>query len=426
MISSFSSSIFMVLVFGISYLFLKRRLITSKFYFVLLFLMGAAGIVLPLDKYVQYYSQNYNAAYILLFSILVIMTLIPWLKFDKAFSNWGMICIKEKYIGLLKIVFFINIVLGLYAIIYSFPYALMALSMGADDVRQFIADESFYPKSILTTVCVGIGYLTPIQILLFYISLLHYDLRKYSILLFITSLSYLITMLPYAARDGFIFLPLTYFFMYKVFSPSLPDTLKLRIRKYALVLGGIISFGVLFISYQRFYLNAKSGLSSFDSMIYGTWGYFFQQPFVFEQTISYDVSYYGFDRRFELLNNIFSIPKHIYLLDSLTTSFGTMYSEFYNCYGWSSLIGFSLFYYISFSVLLGYHIERKHYLSILLVFIIYLYYTISGLFYYKMYLISVTELYLVILFFSLFISNVLTVSKINPNDKKHYPNINSN
>lgn len=416
MISSFTASILLVFVFGVCYLLLKHRLVTSKFYFVLLFLMGAAGIVLPLDKYVYYYSTEYNAIFILLFSVLVVMTLIPWVRFDKAFRNWGVICVREKYLTTLKLVFVANIVFGLYAILYAFPYALMAISMGADDVRQLIADDSFYPKSILTTICVGIGYLTPIQILLFYISLLHPNLRKYSILLFVTSLSYLITMLPYAARDGFIFVPLTYYFMYKVFSPSIPVILKHKIRKYALVLGGAIVFGVLFISYQRFYLNAKSGLSSFDSMIYGTWGYFFQQPFVFEQTLSYDVSDLGFGRRFELLNNLFGIPKHSYSLDSLTTSFGTMYSEFFNCYGWSSLIGFSLFYYVSFSALLGCHIQRKRYFSILLVFVVYLYYTISGLFYYKMYILSVTELYLVVLFSSLFIGNVLTVSKYNLNE----------
>lgn len=416
MISSFTASILLVFVFGVCYLLLKHRLVTSKFYFVLLFLMGAAGIVLPLDKYVYYYSTEYNAIFILLFSVLVVMTLIPWVRFDKAFRNWGVICVREKYLTTLKLVFVVNIVFGLYAILYAFPYALMAISMGADDVRQLIADDSFYPKSILTTICVGIGYLTPIQILLFYISLLHPNLRKYSILLFVTSLSYLITMLPYAARDGFIFVPLTYYFMYKVFSPSIPVILKHKIRKYALVLGGAIVFGVLFISYQRFYLNAKSGLSSFDSMIYGTWGYFFQQPFVFEQTLSYDVSDLGFGRRFELLNNMFGIPKHSYSLDSLTTSFGTMYSEFFNCYGWSSLIGFSLFYYVSFSALLGCHIQRKRYFSILLVFVVYLYYTISGLFYYKMYILSVTELYLVVLFSSLFIGNVLTVSKYNLNE----------
>lgn len=415
MISSSTASILLVLVFGTSYCFLRRYLVTSRFYFVLLLLMGTAGMVLPLDKYVNYYSTSYNIVYIILFSILVVMTLIPWLRFDNAFRSWGVMYVRNKSVGLLKLTFIINILLGLYAIVYSLPYAMMALSMGADDVRQFIVDDSFYPKNILTTICVGIGYLTPIQILLFYISLLHPNLRKYSILLLVTSLSYLVTMLPYAARDGFIFIPLTYYFMYKVFSPSMPQILKQEIRKYALVFGGAIVFGVLFISYQRFYLNAKSGLSSIDSMIYGTWGYFFQQPFVFEQTISYNVSDFGFDRRFELLSNLFNIPKHIYSLDSLTTSFGTMYSEFFNCYGWSSLIGFSLFYYISFSALLGFHIRKKRYFSILLVFIIYLYYTISGLFYYKMYLLSVTELYLVVLFSSLFISNVLSVSKSHLN-----------
>ena len=53
--------------------------------------MGAAGIVLPLDKYVYYYSTEYNAIFILLFSVLVVMTLIPWVRFDKAFRNWGVV-----------------------------------------------------------------------------------------------------------------------------------------------------------------------------------------------------------------------------------------------------------------------------------------------------------------------------------------------
>lgn len=411
MITSFSASIIMVLVFGISYLFLKKKLITSKFYFILLFVMGIAGIVLPLDKYVHFFSTNYNSAYILLFSILVVMTLIPWLIFDKEYRNWGVIKVKENYLGILKFVFIINILLGFYAVIYALPYAYMAMSMGADDVRAFIVDDGFYPQNFFTTICVGVGYLTPIQIFFFFISLLHSQLKKYSILLFFTSLSYLVTMMPYAARDGFIFIPLTYFIAYRVFSSSLNKELKQKIRKYAFIVGGVGLSVVLFISYQRFYVNAKSGLNSLDSLIFGTWGYFFQQPFMFEQTISYDVSYFGFGRRFEIINILFDVPKLNYTLDDMTTSFGTMYAEFFNCYGWGFLIGFSLFYYISFSLLLKFHILKKNISSILLVFVIYLYYTISGLFYYKMYLLSVTELYLLVLTASMFLSNVLTVSK---------------
>lgn len=416
MITSHSASILLLFVFGVCYLALKKRLATSKVYFVLLLIMGIAGIVLPLDRYVHYYSTLYNANYILLFAVLMVMTLIPWLRFDKEYCYWNTISVKDEYLGILKIIFIINILLGLFSVVYSLPYALMALSMGADDVRLYISDASFYPKNMLTTICVGIGYLTPIQILLFFISLLHTKLRKYSILLFLTSLSYLVTMLPYAARDGFIFIPLTYIFAYKVFSPSIPQKLKQKIRISALVIGGIVLFGVLFISYQRFYLNAKSGMNSFDSMIYGTWGYFFQQPYVFEQTISYDASDMGFGRRFEIINMLFDVPKLNYTLDPLTTSFGTMYAEFYNCYGWSTLIGFSFFYYASFYFLLKLHIIRRNYFSTLLVFIIYLYYTISGLFYYKMYILAVTELYLVVLASSVFFKNVLTVTKTNPNE----------
>lgn len=419
MISSFTASLLMLFVFGVCYWLLRQRLVTSRFYFILLFFMGVAGTVLPLDKYVHYYSTQYNATYILLFSLLVVMTLIPWIKFDKAYRTWGKIYVKDMYLKTFKIVFVINISLGVYAVAYAIPYAMMAFSMGADDVRLFITNDSFYPHNLMTTICVGVGYLTPIQIFLFYISLLHQSLRKFSILLFLTSLSYLITMLPYASRDGFIFIPLTYYFTYKLFSSSLSTQLRQKIKKYAFVAGGIIVLGVLFITYQRFYLNPKSNLNALDSVIYGTWGYFFQQPFVFEQNLSYDVSDLGFGRRFEIINILFGIPKHYYTTDALTTSFGTMYAEFFHCYGWSSLIGFSLFYYISFSLLLDVHIIKRNYSSILLVHIIYLYYTISGLFYYKMFLLSVTELYILILTCSLFLRNMLGVSKPNFRTENH-------
>ena len=413
MINSFIVSLVLMFFWGGLYIVLNRKLYTSKLYFYLLFLMGSAGIVLPLDKFVHYYTQNYNVGVILLFAFLLVFSLIPWFYFDSKLKRWGRICIKGKYVNVLKYIFIVNIILGLYSILYALPYAKLALEMGGDEVRHFIQDETLYPQNIFTTICVGIGFLTPIQILLFYLSLLDKKLWKFSLLLFLSSLSYIITSLPYMARDGFIFIPLTYFFLYKVFSKSLDEKIKHKIKRYATIIGSLVLSMFLLITVQRFFDNAKYGLSQTDSLIFGTWGYFFQQPYVFEQTIEYSTDFEGFSRRFELIENILGLPKNEFEITTLNTAFGTMYTDFYKAFGWNSLICFSLFYVISFRGLLAFLTKFQNHFSILLVFTIYIYYTISGLFYYKMFLISVTKLYLFVLCASLFMVNMLYLERKN-------------
>ena len=407
MISSTQVSIVLIIIWGFVYYRLKKKLVTAKGYFLLLLIMGSAGLVLPMDEYIHYYSTRYGLFNTVVFAFLLIFTIIPWFYFDKHFKNWGVLKIKSSSIPFLRTLFILNIILGIYAIIYSIPYAIMALNMGANDVRQYINDDTFYPRSIWTTICVGIGYLSPLQILCYYLSLLDTRLKKFSTPLFIVSLSYLITMLPYASRDGFIFIPLTYLFLFKVFNRSLSDKSKKNIKRVTFIFGSIVLGIFLLITIQRFWDNIKGGRSSFESFIYGTWGYFFQQPYVFDQHIQYLTEFVGFSRRFELLEIIFGTPHHSFTPELLTTSFGTMYAEFYAVSGWKSLIYISLFYYISFSLLFKILFTKRNYFGILIVFSVYLYYTITGLFYYKMFLLSVTELYLFVLFGCLFINNVL-------------------
>lgn len=401
-------TVILLIVWAAAYFIFRRKFYSSKGYFFLLALMAGAGLFLDIDHFVHYYSQTYNVVNILVFAVLMVATLIPWIVFDNSFRHWHSIEIMEGSIPLFRKVFIAEILMGAYAIVYSLPYGLMALSMGADEVRLFITGGSFYPRNIFTTICVGIGYLSPIMILSFYLSLLNDNLRKFSTFLLIASLSYLFTMLPYAARDGFIFLPLTFIFLYRVFRNSIDVNIQKKIKKYSLLFGSLMLAVVLVITIDRFYSNAKSGLSSTDSLIYGTWGYFFQQPYVFDQTIQHFHDFFGFGRRFELINILLGKDNGSWDLEALTTSFGTMYSEFYSVSGWSSLLILSLFYYISFGWLIK-HLRYNEF-SQLLVFSIYLYYTITGLFYYKMFLLSVTELYLVLLCSSLFISNKIKVN----------------
>ena len=52
-LSFFTVSIVLTIIWGLAYIKLKNHLVTSKGYFFLLLLMALAGIVLPLNRYLD-------------------------------------------------------------------------------------------------------------------------------------------------------------------------------------------------------------------------------------------------------------------------------------------------------------------------------------------------------------------------------------
>ena len=122
MISSTQVSIVLIIIWGFVYYRLKKKLVTAKGYFLLLLIMGSAGLVLPMDEYIHYYSTRYGLFNTVVFAFLLIFTIIPWFYFDKHFKNWGVLKIKSSSIPFLRTLFILNIILGIYAIIYSIPY----------------------------------------------------------------------------------------------------------------------------------------------------------------------------------------------------------------------------------------------------------------------------------------------------------------
>lgn len=413
-LSFFTVSIVLTIIWGLAYIKLKNHLVTSKGYFFLLLLMALAGIVLPLNRYLDLgYDPIFSLSNTILFAFLLLSALYPWLVFDKGIKGINQFIVKPIFYSYLRTAAIIMILLSVYAMAYTLPYAIIGYTMGAGEVRAYILDESILPASPLTTIAVGVGFLAPLYIVMFFLCLITPALKKYSAWMFIASLAYLVTSAPAQARDGFIMIPLTYYFVYRVFRNSLNTD---AIRKLKKLIRVFIPIGLLFlliITIDRFYKGSYESLNPIESMIAGTWGYFYQQPYVFDETIQHQVYFHGISHRFPLLGQIMNLPPSTnHILDfKFEWMFGTMYASFYSATGWPSLIIASLFFMLSWAIVLRTHLRKHNYLGLLVVFSLYLYFLISGLFYLRLSAVSVTITYLVIIALSFFLNNIIITVK---------------
>ncbi len=408
MLSHKDVSIVLLVIWGIAFIVLNKRLVTSKVYFVLLFLMGLAGLILPLDHWLDIGTNNdFNIFIIVLFAFLMLGSIIPWLKFDHYFSKVKAIYFKPEFENSISVLMLALIILGVYAILYTLPYAVIGYRMGGADVRDSIRYDSPLPSSPLTTIAVGVGFLAPIYILLFFFSFTSTRFRRFTIPLFLTSLSYLVSSAPFQARDGFIMIPLTYYFLYQVFKGYLPEQSLKTIKKIGKTTIPILIAFLLIITIDRFYV--KEG-NPWEQLISGTWGYLYQQPYVFDQTIQHQSIFYGIGNRFPLLGYFFGIESTGKLMDfQFEWMFGSMYASFYSATGWSSLILASLFFFFSWTIVFQMMSTRQNFLGMLVVFSIYLFFLVSGLFYLRLCAISITITYLVIIFLAFFLKKYAVV-----------------
>lgn len=404
-------------IWVIAFLIIKNKLISSRGYFYLLFLMSSAGIFINVhDCMIPMISKEYSLVNILIFSILLLIAFSPWYKFDRWLKNIMSIEIKSKYNKRIRFIFIAMLLLSIYAFIYATPYAIKAMAVGASDVRGFIRDDSFYPSNMYTTICVGVGMMTPLYILAFYISMIENSLKKFRIPLFIASLTYIVTSMPFAARDGFIFIPLAHIFMFQVFKRFIDSKSRKLIIRAFLIGGSFIFVFLLIITLSRFYYEEQSGMSQIDGLISGTWGYFFQQPYVFDQTIQYTTVFQGLSKRFPLFALLFEGRiTNIDPLYNFEWMFGTMFANFYSAFGWNSLFICTLFFIMIFRGLIKLYIFKRRFFSLLFIFSIYLYYLITGLFYYRLSPESITLMYLFFIILSLFLPNIFIVKRHSRN-----------
>lgn len=414
MLNYFQVSILLLLIWGVFYLLLKKKLYSGKGYFVLLLLMCSAGLVLPLERTLDLgFNPSFSAGNIILFALLLMSAFIPWLSFENYIKKVDRFSVNPSSVSNLKFACVVLILLSIYAIVYTLPYAIIAYKMGAADVRMYIKDQSLLPNSIFTTVAVGVGLITPVYILLFYISLITDKLKKYSKFLFVGSLTYLVTSAAFQARDGFVFIPLTYYFLYKVFRGSLSDVARKSLLRRVKIIFPILVVFLMIISIDRFFTDEAE--NPFESLISGTWGYFYQQPYVFDMNLQHTIFFQGIGHRFELIAKLFGLPidNGFVPTNKIEWMFGTMYSSFYSATGWSSLIIASCFFAISWLAVLRVQAKSNNHFGELLIFSMYIYFLISGLFYFRFSPISITLVNIALICFSFFLKNYITVEYKN-------------
>lgn len=408
MLNYFQVSVVLLIIWGVAYYTLRKKIVTSKGYFILLFVMAIAGIVLPLEELLDLdYEPSFSFLYTILFAILLLSAIIPWIDFEKYLKTIKRFNINPSCLPTLRIAIIALILLSLFAILYTLPYAIVAYKMGAADIRWLIKDQSLLPNSLLTTVAVGVGLIAPVYIYFFYLSILTPELHRYSKYLFVGSLTYLVTSAAFQARDGFVFIPLTYFFLYQVFKKSLPESSKEYIKRVFKFVLPILLFGMLVISLDRFFEKGSS--DAYKSLIGGTWGYFYQQPYVFDVNLQYMQYFQGLGHRFELIGVIFNLP---YSTDYASNyqfewMFGTMYSSFYSASGWGSLLMASVFFSLSWLIVLRRLCRSNNHMGALLVFSLYIYFLISGLFYFRFSAMNITIVYLVLIASSFSLNNYI-------------------
>lgn len=402
------TAIILSVIWLLFYVHGKKALQTGKIYFIFLFFMILPSWLQP-DWMLFWIETEVNYFYIIIFGLLLMSGFYPWYIFDKYITRHKVrFEINPKKIKRLKVWFTVIIILSLYSIVYLLPYAIMGMILGAAETRNIIKTGSLLPASIFTTLAVGFAALNIYCILFFYVSSLSPELKKYRFWLLLSSLSYIVASSAVTGRDGLVVLPVFFLVFYLLFKSSYSFALQRVLKKSIIIM--VIIMGVLMsiITASRFYANEDN-----DELFIGTLGYISQQPYVFNTTIEKQNDFHGFELRFPLVNRIIGIPEHkISRSWGFETQFGTMYAEFYSIYGWWTLFFMAILFCTYYSFTIRYLLTKKKIWGAVLMFTVYLYIMITGLFYCRAGSNTLINVFYILLSVGpLFVRNYLKIKK---------------
>lgn len=322
-------------------------------------------------------ANDYSDFYFVIYGIAIFYSLTPiysiYKKSDRP-SIKDFIFSKRQ-----KTLINIAIIGSLFSIIYSIPYAIISLQLGAKEIRTKVltSDATVLPVNIFTTIAVAFATFFSIYIGLFFLSIKSNLKPIVKQLLLLSTASYLVNSLCFTARDGVIFFILFSLIFIVVYWKSFSS--KIRKRVY------IASVLVLFIGV---YFISSFTQDRFDKSSNGTIGYIACQPYVFAENIdrrdnSFDNNFYGLSLRFPLVQQI--LGKEVLKIkryDDYEWNFGTFITDFYSVNGFSSLIIllviFTEFFRYQFNK------SKNQPLRFTLIYTFYIHYIISGLFYFRL------------------------------------------
>lgn len=270
---------------------------------------------------------------------------------------------------------------ALFSIVYTIPYSIKSILLGAKNIRVDVlnSDESVLPQTIFTTISVFFASYFAIYLALFFISLKSNLKKSYKILLLISSLSYIISSLAFAGRDGIIFSILIALTLIIYFWKSFTERIKRNFIRLSVVLLIPTIYMLYIITMDRFE----------DDLSTGIYGYISTQPYVFYENVAirssvtaYD-SFYGLNLRFPIINNmLLNENTEIIRTSHYEWSFGTFLTDFYSVNGIFSFVFFSVF----FTEFFRFYLKRnrRNYFLFIITYSLYLHFIISGVFYFKL------------------------------------------
>lgn len=323
--------------------------------------------------YPFFHKDSYTPLNFSIYSLFLFLYLYP-LLFIKPIINLDYIP-KSKII---TFIMFLMSILGLFSIIYQFPYAIKGLSIGAEALKNQMNNKDFFllPKSPLTTIAVGTSYFYLFYIAFFFISIIQKRHMFIRVGLLIGSFSYIVSGLAFTARDVFIFYGIGFVFVFLYFKHILSYKIKRYITIILILSSSILITLMLIITFQRFD-NSRYNIS------YGIIGYIAQQPFVFSETITYQENFDYGNRRFPFFKSLFTEVSEVKNMKPYEWTFGTFVKDLYSVNGYSFLIIFTLIIVTIFYYKLKNSSNGNFYRN-LIVILFYFQFTSTGLFYIKL------------------------------------------
>ncbi|MBK7461615.1 MAG: hypothetical protein IPJ50_01950, partial [Betaproteobacteria bacterium] len=267
------------------------------------------------------------------------------------------------------------------ALIYQIPYAILAYSLGAEEIRHGlnVLKEGVLPPTLWTTFSVVVSSFYVIFIVMFFYSLTNRMSRFYTISTFIGGALYVVSSICFTARDGALFYAMTLLFAFGLFREDLPANVRSRLSKILAISGALMLMFLIAFTIQRFFASGSS-----DDLLAGTLGYIGQQPFVFAETIVSQSVFYGFDLRFPLVSIIINgAETEVARTVHYEWSFGTFLKDYYSMFGWGSLVFLAsaqtILFYSQFSKRF---IPESFFMILLVAF--YFQFMLSGVFYFRL------------------------------------------
>lgn len=323
-------------------------------------------------------AEQYSTIHFVIYGILIFYALSPLYvikrKSDRPNFNVYYFNKRERYVVNLAIVG------GLYSFIYTLPFAIASLKLGAKEIRTYILvleETTVLPPNFLTTIAVAFATFSSIYLGIFFLSLKSNFNSKKKFFLFIISLSYVVVSLCYTARDGLLF----YLIFGLIFTLNYWDTFQKKLKKRILI-------GSLFLVLGAIFMLKSFTEDRFEDSSSGTMGYIASQPYVFAENIDkrsqfQNEYFYGLSLRFPVINTLLGLEnKNFDRREQYEWTFGTFLTDFYNINGFFSLITFL----IIFIEFFRYHLRtsKNNTMKFLLTYTFYMHFMISGLFYFRL------------------------------------------